>query len=126
VIYEGEKDIVVAFISSKIPSELSDVDVLITKNHAGFRKTGLKVDSVIKLDKIATVLKDLVAGELGELDEELRQEVNRGLKKIMDIEKEYEDGEWTEFKATIGLRLIKEEERKGKASAINLGKKHAR
>ena len=85
VIYEGERDIVVAFISSKIPSELSDVDVFITKNHAGFRKAGLKVDSVIKLDKIATVLKDLVIGELGELDEELRQEVNRGLKKIMKI-----------------------------------------
>jgi len=85
VIYEGERDIVVAFISSKIPSELSDVDVLITKNHAGFRKAGLKVDSVIKHDKIATVLKDLVVGELGELDEGLRQEVNRGLKKIMKI-----------------------------------------
>ena len=45
----------------------------------------MKVDSVIKLDKIATVLKDLVVGELGELDEGLRQEVNRGLKKIMKI-----------------------------------------
>jgi mRNA interferase MazF len=69
VIYEGGKDVVMAFISSKIPSELSDVDVPITKNHAGFGKAGLKVDSVIKLDKIATVLKDLIVGELGELDE---------------------------------------------------------
>jgi len=76
VIYEGEEDVVMAFISSKIPSELSEVDVLITKNHVSFRKAGLKVDSVIKLDKIATVLKDLIVGELGELDEELRQEVN--------------------------------------------------
>jgi mRNA interferase MazF len=33
VIYESEKDVVMAFISSKISSELSDVDVLITKNH---------------------------------------------------------------------------------------------
>ena len=54
VIYEGEKDVVMAFISSKIPSELSEVDILITKDHASFRKAGLKVDSVIKLDKIAT------------------------------------------------------------------------
>jgi mRNA interferase MazF len=42
VIYEGEKDAVVAFISSKIPSELSDVEILITRSHPGFRKTGLK------------------------------------------------------------------------------------
>ena len=65
VIYEGEKDVVMAFISSKIPSELSEVDILITKDHASFRNAGLKVDSVIKLDKIATVLKDLIVGELG-------------------------------------------------------------
>ena len=85
VIYEGEKDIVVAFISLKAPSELSKVEVLITENHAGFRKTGLKIDSVIKLDKIATVVKDLIVGELGELDEELRQEVNQKLRKTMEI-----------------------------------------
>lgn len=45
----------------------------------------MRVDSVIKLDKIATVLKDLVVGKLGEFDEELRQEVNRKLKKVMEI-----------------------------------------
>lgn len=77
VIYESEKDLILAFISSKIPSELSDVDVLITRNHNGFKTAGLKVDSVIKLDKIATVLKDLVAGELGELDQNLPQEMNQ-------------------------------------------------
>jgi mRNA interferase MazF len=85
VIYEGEKDVVMAFISSKIPSELSYVDVSIIKNHAGFGKTGLKVDSIVKLDKIATVLKDLIVGELGELDEELKQEVNQKLRRIMEI-----------------------------------------
>ena len=85
VIYEGEKDVVMAFISSKVLSELSDVDVSITKNHAGFGKAGLKVDSVIKLDKIATVMKDLIVGELGELDRELKQEVNQKLRRIMEI-----------------------------------------
>ena len=85
VVYEGEKDAVVAFISSKIPSELSGVDILIKQDHPGFRGAGLKVDSVIKLDKIATVLKDLIVGELGELDEDLRKEVNHKLKRIMEI-----------------------------------------
>jgi mRNA interferase MazF len=45
----------------------------------------MKVDSVVKLDKIATVLKDLIVGELGEVDEKLRQEVNQKLKRIMEI-----------------------------------------
>jgi mRNA interferase MazF len=85
VIYEGNQDVILAFISSKIPSELSEVDVLITKNRSGFRNAGLKVDSVIKLDKIATVLKDLIVGEIGEINEELRKEVNQKLKKILEI-----------------------------------------
>ena len=75
VIYEGKRDVIVAFISSKISSESSDADILITKERAGFKRTGLKVDSVVRLDKIATVLKDLIVGELGELDEEIRGEV---------------------------------------------------
>jgi mRNA interferase MazF len=45
----------------------------------------LKVESVIKLDKIATVLKYLIVGELGELDKELRQEVNQKLQKALEI-----------------------------------------
>jgi len=85
VVYEGVKDVVMAFISSKVPSELSEADILITKDRVSFRKAGLKVDSVIKLDKIATVLKDLIVGELGELDEELRKEVNQRLKKILEL-----------------------------------------
>jgi mRNA interferase MazF len=44
--------------SSKIPPELSVADVLIAKENPDFKKTGLKVESVIKIDKVATVLKD--------------------------------------------------------------------
>lgn len=85
VIYEGDKDVILIFISSKVPSMPSNVDVLITEKNTGLRKSGLKFDSVIKLDKIATVLKDLIVGELGELDKGLRQEVNQKLKKILEI-----------------------------------------
>jgi len=52
----------------------SDADIILRKNHDGFEKSGLKVDRVIKLDKIATILKELIVGELGELDDKLRQE----------------------------------------------------
>lgn len=85
VIYEGEEDVVVAFVSSKVPSKLTDTDVLITKEQVGFRNTGLKVNSVIKTDKVATLLKDSILGELGELDKELKKEVNQRLKKIFEL-----------------------------------------
>jgi mRNA interferase MazF len=85
VIYEGEKDVIVAFISSKIAPELSETDVLITTENPDFKKTGLKAESVIKIDKVATVLKDLIVGELGEVDNGLRETINRNLKEIFAI-----------------------------------------
>ena len=85
MIYEGKKDAILVFISSQIPSTPSDTDIMITTKDKGFKKTGLKMDSVIKLDKIATVLKDLIIGELGELDKEIKQKINRKLSKILTL-----------------------------------------
>lgn len=85
VVHEGNQDVVIVFISSKVPTRISDADVPITTNAPGFGKTGLKVDSVLKLDKIATVMKNLIVGELGELDPDLRREVNKKLGKILQI-----------------------------------------
>lgn len=85
IIHEGTEDVVVAFISSKVQSELSEADVLVSKKDVGFKESGLKVDSLIKLDKIATVLKDLIVGELGELDVESRREVNQKLTKMLEL-----------------------------------------
>ncbi|NLM29100.1 MAG: type II toxin-antitoxin system PemK/MazF family toxin [Methanomicrobiales archaeon] len=79
VLYEGDRDIVLAFITSKIHDGVELAGVMVTTSHGGFSKTGLKVDSMIRLDKIATIVKDLVVGELGELDRDLRAEVNEKL-----------------------------------------------
>jgi mRNA interferase MazF len=45
VLTEGEKDCVVAFISSKVPSELSSTELSI-QDHEEFADTGLKRTSV--------------------------------------------------------------------------------
>jgi mRNA interferase MazF len=36
----------------------------------------------MKLDKIAAILKDLVVGEIGELGDQLKREVNLRLRKV--------------------------------------------
>jgi len=76
---------VVAFISSQIPVEPSPSDVIIKKKHPEFKLTGLKTDSVVKLDKLATLLKDLVIGELGELGKTLKTEINAKLEVIFKV-----------------------------------------
>lgn len=59
--------------------------MVVAKNHPEFPLTGLKVDSVIKLDKIATISKSLIIGEIGEAGKTIREEVNRKLCKILGI-----------------------------------------
>ena len=58
ILFERNKDVVVAFISSKIPISKSIEIIIIKKTHREFSQTGLKVDSVIYLDKIHTSGKD--------------------------------------------------------------------
>jgi mRNA interferase MazF len=68
VLAEYPPDVIVAFISSVIPSmpELSNV-ILRPSSHS-FAATGLKVASVIRLRKIATLEQSLVTRQLGQLD----------------------------------------------------------
>jgi len=84
VIYEGESDVILSFISSKIPAISAKTDVIVSSRSVSFKKSGLKVDSVIKLDKIATVLKDLIIGEIGEIDDTIKKEVRQKFKKLAD------------------------------------------
>jgi len=84
VLYEGEKDVVVTFISSRITKTRS-IDILITENHSEFKKTGLKATSTLKLDKIATLSKELILGEIGEVGPKLKKEINEQISKILTL-----------------------------------------
>jgi len=82
VLIEGEADCVVAFISSKVPAQPSPTEILIPEDHEEFAGTGLKRTSVVRLDKVATVSKSLMLGEIGEIGETLRGEVNCKLREV--------------------------------------------
>lgn len=56
--------------------------IVVGEDHEGFELTGLKVASVIRLDKVATVLKEMVVGEIGTVGGVLKKEVNAQLSKI--------------------------------------------
>ena len=55
------EDVIAAFISSVI-RDRTETDLLVLKDHPDFGMTGLKSDSVIKLDKLATISR---RGDLG-------------------------------------------------------------
>ena len=59
------KDLLVCAISSVVPSKLSTREILIKKEDPVFEATGLRVDSVIKVDRIATLGKSDVIVKIG-------------------------------------------------------------
>ena len=85
VIFEGKRDYIVAFITTKMLDVLPEVDVIISAENPEFFESGLKATSVLKLTKISTVQKDLAEGVLGEIKGDLRAEINRKLRIIFKI-----------------------------------------
>lgn len=85
VLFEGDRDVVVAFISSRLPERPLPGSVVVSDRHREFHLTGLKVSSVVRLDKVATVLKDLVVGEIGEVGDALKREINGELDEVYHL-----------------------------------------
>jgi len=71
-----KNDVVVAYISSVLPSNLSPMDVFVSRTCASFKRTGLITDSVLMLNKLATIERSLIIRILGEVDDDLKAEIN--------------------------------------------------
>ncbi len=78
------KHIIIAFITSKIPNDLIESDLIITKSSINSIGTGLAVDSVIRLHKIVTIPKSLIKRKLGSINESLQTELNIKLMKLFE------------------------------------------
>jgi len=73
-------DVTVAFITSKIiKQEAHDLEILPTETN------GLRVESIIKLNKLATIDKELILGELGVLSESDLKAIDKKLIAVFNI-----------------------------------------
>ena len=84
---DGGDDITVCFISSTIPipQKLLKFDVLVDQKDKDFVKTGLKLKSIIKTTKIATLDKAVVLGKIGDLDLSSIKKVKKSLKNYLGL-----------------------------------------
>ena len=81
-------DVLLAFITSQQSSVVSPTDVLIDRAHPDFASTGLKVSSVVKLEKLVAIERSIVLGELGELSMTLIKEVNEKLLYALELDRQ--------------------------------------
>ncbi len=85
VLLERPNDVVVAFISSKIPKTTELYHINLDQKDKSFLNTGLKISSSIYLDKIATIDKKLIIGELGYISKDIKRKINKMIKRIYKL-----------------------------------------
>lgn len=67
------------------PATLLSTDLAIDTSHPDFPVTGLKVASIVKCDKLATVQRRILFGELGVLSPTLVGELNACLRVALGL-----------------------------------------
>ena len=79
------EDLVLAGISSIIRGPQIPTDLRVESTHPEFLQTGLRVTSVIRLHKLATVERSILVRRLGHIGPQLFSEVNVLLKKVLGL-----------------------------------------
>lgn len=77
-------DFLVLFISSQLRTAVAGVDVVLDRQHAAFPGSGLKVPSVLRTGKLATISSKLILGPLGTIGDTLVDEVVRRLTRLLE------------------------------------------
>lgn len=82
----GEHEhVVVAFITSKIPADLLETDLVIGSDHAEFSSCGLKVSSAVRLHRLMTISVNLIQRELGRLPSLLQAEAKTKIARLFSL-----------------------------------------
>jgi mRNA interferase MazF len=76
-------DVIVAFISSVIPVNLEPPDFIIKSEFLDI--TGLKYTSIVKCDKIASLNRSIITGELGYLPSQFLETINIKIRNVLAI-----------------------------------------
>lgn len=79
------EDVIVAFITSIIPDHISETDLVIGPGHDDFKESGLTRTSLVRTDKLATLNRSVLTGELGNLSSGTMKQIDEGLKKALGL-----------------------------------------
>jgi mRNA interferase MazF len=78
-------DVILAFVSSVVSPRPLPTDLVVGPSHPNFRETGLKVPSIVKCDKLVTVQRRIILGELGELPPTLLRALDQRLRHALEL-----------------------------------------
>jgi mRNA interferase MazF len=79
------RHVILAFITSRIPADLLDTDLVLDSSRADFALTGLRGSSTLRLHRLMTVTAALIQREMGELSPGMQAEVANRLRKLFGL-----------------------------------------
>jgi len=79
------RHVVLAFITSQIPDDVLETDIVLNSTRDDFGSTGLRTSSTIRLHRLITVTTSLIHRELGELSPQMQVEVDNKLRKLFEL-----------------------------------------
>jgi mRNA interferase MazF len=77
-------DLLVLFISSQVRLAVPGVGVVLASHHPAFARSGLKLPSVLRIGKLATISSDVIVGPLGQLGDPLLSDVVWRLTRLLE------------------------------------------
>lgn len=77
--------VILAFITSRIPDELLETDLVIDAGSTDFTSTGLRVSSTLQLHRLMTVTTSFLQREMGMLSPAMQSQVNKRLRKLFAL-----------------------------------------
>jgi mRNA interferase MazF len=78
----AHRHIVVAFITSQIPTPLLDSDIILSASQREFAQTGLRVSSALRLHRLMTITTGVIQRELGEISSDAQRTVREKLSRL--------------------------------------------
>lgn len=79
----GRRQVILACITSRIPTNLFETDIFLDANHPDFVDTGLKQASIIRLHQLVTVSTIAILRELGELSSDTQAQIANKLHDLL-------------------------------------------
>ena len=80
----SRQHIILAYITSPIPSNLVETDIVLDTTHPDFTASGLRVPSRIRLHQLVTVSTAVIHRELGELSLDIQAQIAEKLYKLLN------------------------------------------
>jgi len=80
-----QDNVIVAFITSRLPKQKKKALIVLSENSDSFPSSGLKVESTVRCDKIATLDKKIILGEIGKLKPGTMKTINSALQSVLGL-----------------------------------------